>query len=122
MSGYVQDKLYANERSAKKPIASHRAIDRCVLFPGRWNFCWHYDLYASSIPGGNVSDQVVRAVDIARPAIVRIITSISGHLDVQFPSGQTVTFPQGRSPIRSNYPVPVPLLHLMEISLLLTML
>ena len=51
--------------------------------------------YASSIPGGNVSDPVVRAVDIARPAIVRIITSISGHLDVQFPSGQTVTFPQG---------------------------
>ncbi len=50
--------------------------------------------YASSIPGGNVSDPVVRAVDIARPAIVRIITSISGHLDVQFPSGQTVTFPQ----------------------------
>ena len=49
--------------------------------------------YASSIPGGNVSDPVVRAVDIARPAIVRIITSISGHLDVQFPSGQTVTFP-----------------------------
>jgi S1-C subfamily serine protease len=50
--------------------------------------------YADSIPGGIVSDPVVRAVDIARPAIVRIITSISGHLDVQFPSGQTVTFPQ----------------------------
>ncbi|MBA2395030.1 MAG: trypsin-like peptidase domain-containing protein [Ktedonobacteraceae bacterium] len=50
--------------------------------------------YASSVPGGNVSDPAVRAVDIARPAIVRIITSISGHLDVQFPSGQTVTFPQ----------------------------
>ncbi len=50
--------------------------------------------YADSIPGGVVSDPVVRAVDIARPAIVRIITSISGHLDVQFPSGQTVTFPQ----------------------------
>ncbi|MBV9258522.1 MAG: trypsin-like peptidase domain-containing protein [Ktedonobacteraceae bacterium] len=51
--------------------------------------------HADSIPGGNVSDPVVRAVDIARPAIVRIITSINGHLDVQFPSGQTVTFPQG---------------------------
>lgn len=49
--------------------------------------------YADSIPGGNVSDPLVRAVDIARPAIVRIITTVSGHLDVQFPSGQTVTFP-----------------------------
>ncbi len=50
--------------------------------------------YAASMPGGNVADPVVRAVDIAKPAIVRIITSISGHLDVQFNSG-TVTFPQG---------------------------
>lgn len=58
--------------------------------------------YASSIPGGNVSDPVVRAVDIARPAIVRIITSISGHLDVQFPSGQTVTFPQGGQPYQEQ--------------------
>lgn len=49
--------------------------------------------YAASMPGGNVADPVVRAVDIAKPAIVRIITSISGHLDVQFNSG-TVTFPQ----------------------------
>src|SRR5450432_2391002 len=51
--------------------------------------------YADSIPGGTVNDPLVRAVDIARPAIVRIITTISGHLDVQFPAGQTVTFPQG---------------------------
>ncbi|HEV2660377.1 MAG TPA: serine protease, partial [Ktedonobacteraceae bacterium] len=50
--------------------------------------------YAASMPGGNVADPVVRAVDIAKPAIVRIITSISGHLDVQFNSG-TVTFPLG---------------------------
>ena len=49
--------------------------------------------YAASMPGGNVADPVVRAVDIAKPAIVRIITSISGHLNVQFNSG-TVTFPQ----------------------------
>jgi serine protease Do len=52
--------------------------------------------YAASMPGGNVADPVVRAVDIAKPAIVRIITSISGHLDVQFNSG-TVTFPQANS-------------------------
>jgi serine protease Do len=49
---------------------------------------------ADSTPGGTISDPLVRAVDIAQPAIVRIITTISGHLDVQFPSGQTVTFPQ----------------------------
>jgi S1-C subfamily serine protease len=57
---------------------------------------------ADSIPGGNVSDPVVRAVDIARPAIVRIITSISGHLDVQFPAGQTVTFPQSGQPYQAQ--------------------
>jgi S1-C subfamily serine protease len=50
--------------------------------------------YAASIPGGDVTDPVVRAVDVAKPAVLRIITSISGHLDVQFSSG-TVTFPQG---------------------------
>ncbi len=50
--------------------------------------------YAASMPGGDVTDPVVRAVDVAKPAVLRIITPISGHLDVQFSSG-TVTFPQG---------------------------
>ncbi len=50
--------------------------------------------YADGIPGGNVADPVVRAVDIARPAVVRIITSFGGHLTVHFSTTQDVTFPQ----------------------------
>src|SRR5260370_219981 len=46
------------------------------------------------IPGGNVADPVVRAVDIAQPAVVRIITQIDGKLIVHFSSGN-VSFPQG---------------------------
>ena len=49
--------------------------------------------YADGIPGGNVSDPVVRAVDIAKPAVVRIITFLNGQLTVHFPT-QDVTFPQ----------------------------
>ncbi|HET8840661.1 MAG TPA: S1C family serine protease, partial [Ktedonobacteraceae bacterium] len=50
--------------------------------------------YADGMPGGNVNDQVVRTVDIAKPAIVRIITQLSGQLAVTFSNGQTVNFPQ----------------------------
>lgn len=47
-----------------------------------------------STPGGNVSDPAVRQVDIARPAVVRIITTIGGHLTVRFTAtSQPVTFP-----------------------------
>lgn len=50
--------------------------------------------YADGIPGGNVSDPVVRKVDIARPAVVRIITTIGGRLTVHFaPTSQSATFP-----------------------------
>lgn len=45
-------------------------------------------------PGGNVTDSFVRLVDIAKPAVVRIITVIDGHLTVNFPDGKVVTFPQ----------------------------
>lgn len=45
-------------------------------------------------PGGNVTDSFVRLVDIAKPAVVRIITILGGHLTVHFSNGQTVTFPQ----------------------------
>jgi len=31
-------------------------------------------VYAGGTPGGKVADPVVRAVDIAKPAVVRIIT------------------------------------------------
>jgi serine protease Do len=50
--------------------------------------------YADTIPGGNVSDPVVRAVDIAKPAVVRIITTLPSRLTVLFDQGP-VTFPQG---------------------------
>jgi S1-C subfamily serine protease len=45
-------------------------------------------------PGGDVTDSFVRLVDIAKPAIVRIITIIDGQLTVHFSNGQVVTFPQ----------------------------
>jgi len=55
--------------------------------------------YADGIPGGNVSDPVVRAVDIAKPAVVRIITMLNGQLTVHFasPVNKDVTFPQTSS-------------------------
>ncbi len=58
--------------------------------------------YASSRPGGNVTDPVVRAVDIAEPAVVRIFTSLGGHLTVHFSATSSVTFPQGTG---NNYPL-----------------
>ena len=55
-----------------------------------------------SAPGGHVADPVVRQVDIARPAVVRIITKLGGHLTVQFaPTTQSATFPQGGG----SYPI-----------------
>lgn len=85
-----------------KPIQTHlHRLRRLLLLVGMLGillaatFANAMTTYADSIPGGNVTDPVVRAVDIAKPAIVRIITSITGHLDVQFPNGTTVTFPQG---------------------------
>lgn len=51
--------------------------------------------FAASIPGGNISDTTVRGVDIAQPAVVRIITSINVQLKVHFAAQNTdVTFPQ----------------------------
>jgi S1-C subfamily serine protease len=58
--------------------------------------------YASGRPGGNVADPVVRAVDIAEPAVVRIITSLGGHLTVHFSQTGSVTFPQGTG---NSYPL-----------------
>ncbi len=51
---------------------------------------------AGSTPGGHIADPVVRQVDIARPAVVRIITKLGAHLTVQFTqTSQGVTFPLG---------------------------
>ncbi len=49
---------------------------------------------AGGRPGGNVADPVVHAVDIAEPAVVRILTSVGGHLTVHFSATNSVTFPQ----------------------------
>src|SRR5258708_32640238 len=54
-------------------------------------------VYADGTPGGNVADPVVRAVDIAKPAVVRIFTFLTGQLTVRFPATQNVTFPRGGS-------------------------
>src|SRR5258707_1104979 len=60
--------------------------------------------YASG-PGGNVSDPVVRAVDIAKPAVVRILTLLVGQLTVTFSSGKSVTFPLTPQQGFNGYPV-----------------
>ncbi len=50
--------------------------------------------YASAVPGGNIADPDVRAVDLAKPAVVRIITTIGGRISVRFPTGNTpISFP-----------------------------
>ncbi len=54
-----------------------------------------YASSASGKPGGNVADPTVRAVDAAEPAVVRIITTLGGHLTVNFSRTSSVTFPQG---------------------------
>jgi S1-C subfamily serine protease len=48
---------------------------------------------ASAVPGGNIHNSVVRAVDIDKPAIVRILTTMDGRLTVQFTDQESVTFP-----------------------------
>lgn len=50
-------------------------------------------VHAEAVPGGNVNNQVVRAVDIAKPAVVRIITTIKGRLTVHFNTQGSATFP-----------------------------
>src|SRR5258708_4100009 len=49
--------------------------------------------YADGGPGGNFSDPSIRAVDIAEPAVVRIITQIEATLIVNLGTGQAMTFP-----------------------------
>jgi len=50
--------------------------------------------HASGTPGGNVTDPVVRAIDIAKPAVVRIYTQLNAQLSVHFLLTKSVTFPQ----------------------------
>jgi S1-C subfamily serine protease len=69
----------------------------CLILPGMAGNT--PKAFADGIPGGNVSDPVVRAVDIAKPAVVRIITQLNGQLTVHFasPANKDVTFPQSNS-------------------------
>ena len=62
-------------------------------------------IFAASGPGGNVSDPVVRAVDIAEPAVVRIFTTLGGQLTVHFSTTNVVTFPQANSTSGNAYPL-----------------
>jgi serine protease Do len=55
--------------------------------------------YAAGVPGGDIANPVVRAVDIAEPSVVRIITTTSGRLTVHFSANNDVTFPQGNGQI-----------------------
>ena len=59
--------------------------------------------YAMGNPGGDVSDPVVRAVDMARPAVVRIFTDINTQLTVHFSPKQSITFPPGGGDYTSTY-------------------
>jgi trypsin-like peptidase len=61
--------------------------------------------YASGAPGGNIADPVVRAADIAKPAVVRILTIVIGQLDVTLPNGQSVTFPTTPQNGANGYPL-----------------
>lgn len=50
--------------------------------------------HADGVPGGNIADPTVRAIDLAKPAIVRIITTLGGHLTVHFSDTQSASFPR----------------------------
>ncbi|GAC1362873.1 MAG: hypothetical protein PVSMB5_08170 [Ktedonobacteraceae bacterium] len=51
-------------------------------------------VHAAAVPGGNIVDANVRAVDLVKPAVVRIITTIGGRISVRFPAANApVTFP-----------------------------
>src|SRR6266699_5591341 len=58
---------------------------------------------ASGNPGGDVSDPVVRAVDMAKPAVVRIFTNINSQLTVRFSPKQIITFPLGGGNYTSTF-------------------
>ncbi len=73
----------------------------CALLPS------NTVVYADSMPGGNVADASVRAVDIAQPAVVRMITTIYAHITVQIPSASSVTFPQTASSNANGYELQV---------------
>jgi S1-C subfamily serine protease len=60
-------------------------------------------LHATGNPGGDISDPVVRAVDMAKPAVVRIFTNINSQLTVKFSPKQSITFPLGGGNYTSTF-------------------
>lgn len=52
---------------------------------------------AAETPGGNIKDPVVNAVNLAKPAVVRIVTTVEGRLTVEFSSINQQTFPRNSS-------------------------
>lgn len=48
---------------------------------------------AATIPGGNIANTTIRLVDLAKPAVVRMITTTGARLTVHFSSTQSATFP-----------------------------
>jgi Trypsin-like peptidase domain len=60
--------------------------------------------YAQGIPGGNISNSVVSAVDLAKPAVVRIITTVPSRLTVYFTAGGPgVLFPRDGTSYQMDY-------------------
>lgn len=51
-------------------------------------------MHADTTPGGDVTNPAIAAVDIAKPAVVRIITTIPAHLKVQISPTSQITFPR----------------------------
>jgi S1-C subfamily serine protease len=74
----------------------------CVYLLSFTAFAPQVSAASLSAPGGQVSDPAVRQVDIARPAVVRIITTLRGRLTVTF----TATTPPVTFPLTGgSYPV-----------------
>jgi len=59
--------------------------------------------YASQ-PGGDVADPAIRGVDIAKPAVVRLLTEVDSQLTVTI-GGRNVTFPLTPQQGVNGYPL-----------------
>jgi serine protease Do len=94
----------STQKHISRYSGSTHFLRACFLAIGGWLVCISIAFglllpppayaYSQSMPGGNVSDPATRAVNIAKPAIVRILTATNSHLKVHFSSTNDVTFPQ----------------------------
>ncbi len=87
----------------QRPYNTGRLLQHSILLPGCMLFCLlgvfltTIQAHAQGVPGGNIANPVVRAVDLAKPAVVRIITTIGGRLTVHFNDMDSASFPQNGS-------------------------